>query len=321
MKNQILFVISVLTLLSTLVFFSCNNEEEINPDIVPAQEFATIKQATTLANADSISKTVLKYQNFGTRFMLDNNRRQIAKSIQKQFESYGFSAVLDSFYLVSKYDNKTYNTWQYNVIATLTGKMYTDSMYVVGAHYDCILDNDDPFVSAPGANDNASGVAALLETARIFKKSNFEPNISIQFVAFAAEELDMEGSYQYIQRIKKTNAKIKLMLNLDMVAYETATNVSDFTLNLMYYENSESWRNYVHAVALTYSSLKIVSDNKYNKEGDSYNFYDNGYKALFFISNAYDKNYHTLKDVHAQLNFQYCKEIVKLATATIMYYN
>lgn len=76
---------------------------------------------------------------------------------------------------------------------------------LVCAHYDSILDS-------PGANDNASGVVALIELARI----NTNPNV--QFIAFDAEEWNKYGAYSYVRSLNKNELKkIKLVINIDMI--------------------------------------------------------------------------------------------------------
>ena len=72
----------------------------------------------------------------------------------------------------------------------------------------------------PGANDNASGVAAALELARVMRKNNFSPRNTIEFIAFGAEELGLYGSKAYAAQANGSSKKIKMMLNNDMIAYE-----------------------------------------------------------------------------------------------------
>ncbi len=80
-------------------------------------------------------------------------------------------------------------------------------MYLVGAHYDSV-DN-------PGADDNASGVAAVMEQARVLTQYQFDA--SLVFVAFDREEQGLHGAYAYVAA--HDPAGIQGMLNLDMIAY------------------------------------------------------------------------------------------------------
>lgn len=106
-----------------------------------------------------------------TRFALSDIHREIALQIQTRFKKIGFSDTrIDSFLINKLYQNIIYQQWQYNVVATLRGSTYPDSVCIIGAHYDDNLKTGDPFSIIPGANDNAGGVAAALEIARVMKK-------------------------------------------------------------------------------------------------------------------------------------------------------
>ncbi len=137
---------------------------------------------------------------------------------QEQFIQLGYPTVqVDSFYLTSYYNDTTYHTWQYNIIASVTGTTSPDSIYVIGAHYDATLNSGNPWIYTPGADDDAGGVASLFELARVMKTRNFQSKSTIQFIAFGAEELNMDGSNNYTQKAAITGKKIKWMLNHDMI--------------------------------------------------------------------------------------------------------
>jgi Zn-dependent M28 family amino/carboxypeptidase len=70
---------------------------------------------------------------------------------------------------------------------------------------------------SPGANDNASGVSAILEIARVIRKQNFE--YPVQFALFSGEEHGLLGSKRYVKFVKDHNISIYRLINLDMVGY------------------------------------------------------------------------------------------------------
>jgi hypothetical protein len=98
--------------------------------------------------------------------------------------------------------------WYYNVVATQVGAVYPDSYYVIGAHYDSVHN--------PGADDNASGVAGVLEAARVL--SLYQTEYTIKYIAFDVEEQGLEGSYAYVQ--DHLTDDIRGMVSLDMIAYD-----------------------------------------------------------------------------------------------------
>ncbi len=106
-----------------------------------------------------------------------------------------------------------------NIIAELKGKLTPQEIIVVGAHYDSVYD-------CPAANDNGSGVAAMLELARLLSK--FESNRTIRFVAFTNEEppffgTDDWGAQQYANVCHERAEKIIAMLSLETMGYYSDT--------------------------------------------------------------------------------------------------
>jgi Zn-dependent M28 family amino/carboxypeptidase len=104
------------------------------------------------------------------------------------------------------------------VVAELKGTVRPDDIFVVGGHMDSIAwDND---TNAPGADDNASGSAGVLELAHILADTH--PEATIRFVLFSGEEQGLYGSKAYVDLLKKNGelGKVKAMLNLDMIAFD-----------------------------------------------------------------------------------------------------
>jgi hypothetical protein len=114
-----------------------------------------------------------------------------------------------------------------NVVAELSGEgPERDHVYIVCAHYDSIAGGEtgpcrgqDPLEAAPGANDNAAGVAVVLEAARIL--SQFRFSHTLRFVLFTAEEQGGLGSKHYAREARENGEKIDGVINLDVIGYES----------------------------------------------------------------------------------------------------
>jgi hypothetical protein len=304
--------------LATAAFIINSCTKESTP-VKSAKELLTI-DLTNEVNSDSLKALVTWFQNMGTRFALTDNRKSVALKIKSRFLGLGYNDTrIDSFQIAKVWRNITYVLYEYNVIATLTGTLHPDSVSIVGGHYDDILSTGDPTTITPGANDNASGISSAMEIARIIKKKNWAPESTIKFVAFASEEQGLYGSQNYSSKALLSNEKIKMMLNSDMIAYEPSSDKSTWFVNIMDYDNSHDLRILAQNMCTKYTALKYTNVNTYNKQSDSYPFSTNGYKALFFFSNAMDPNYHTLNDVVTNCNFPYCAEITKVACALLVY--
>ncbi|NOG52887.1 MAG: M28 family peptidase [Planctomycetes bacterium] len=119
--------------------------------------------------------------------------------IEAEMTAFGLDTTLDPFY----YNGSTY----YNVVGVLPGQTTPDQIYIVGAHFDS--------VGNPGADDNASGTAGVLEAARVLSQYQFDS--TIVFIAFDREEQGLYGSYYY--SLDHENDDIRGMISLDMIAY------------------------------------------------------------------------------------------------------
>jgi Zn-dependent M28 family amino/carboxypeptidase len=309
------FTSLILIIISGMIFFyGCSKEKD------PLNDSPVFRMVNEI-NADSLKAFVKWMEGMGTRFSLADNHRQVAVKLKDKFISFGYPDVkLDSFRISRTYNGTVYNQWQYNVIAKLEGTINPDSLCIIGGHYDNILrtGTGDPFTTAYGANDNASGTAAALEVARVLQKNSFESRNTILFIAFGAEELGLFGSKAYADTAYKYNAKIKMMLNNDMIAYEPSSVKTDWIVNILDYDNSHDLRYKAEDLLQKFTVLNNTNINTYNKQSDSYPFSLKGYPAIFFISNASDPNYHTPNDVSGQCNFYYCAEVVKISCALLV---
>jgi Zn-dependent M28 family amino/carboxypeptidase len=100
-----------------------------------------------------------------------------------------------------------------NVIAMIPGK--TDNIIVISAHYDHLgIKNNEIF---NGADDNASGTAAVLQYAKYFAKN--KPNNTIIFAIFDAEEMGLQGAKAFVASREGSLDKIKLNVNMDMISH------------------------------------------------------------------------------------------------------
>jgi len=125
----------------------------------------------------------------------------VEKFIKAEFESYGLDAERDSF----SYAGETFH----NIVARLRPRD-EEPLVIVGAHFDSVA-------GTPGADDNASGVAVLLETARLL--SQVASATQVLFCAFNLEELNMIGSTAFARKLKAAGRTVAAMISLEMVGY------------------------------------------------------------------------------------------------------
>ncbi|HPI30664.1 MAG TPA: M20/M25/M40 family metallo-hydrolase [Bacteroidales bacterium] len=282
-----------------------------------------IGDVLTDLNADSIMSYIQHLQAYGTRFLLAPGHKDISLWLQHKLISFGYTnAVLDSFEITVEWPVGSGNmitNIQYNVIAELSGLISPDVQYVIGAHYDDILQfgGHDPYLVCPGADDNASGTAAVMEIARVLKERNFSSPATLRFVFFDAEELGTFGSRHFVEDIMAGIEKPEIMFNLDMVGHEPADTA--WLLQFNNYLGNEWICSMGAEVAAEYTQLGTF--NLFFNEpigSDSDPFFLAGLPAIFLQEDDFSPYYHTLADVDSTINGLYCREIARLACAMLM---
>ncbi len=162
---------------------------------------------------DNIKTKVNYLSSFHNRHSKSTHINKVSDWLIDEFKNIGYHDVYFDNYKAYIH-NCSYNLK--NVISTKEGN---DNIFIlICAHYDTILKNNtkDAVSRAPGANDNASGVSAILEIARILYHQP-QMNYGIQFVLFSGEEQGLLGSEHYAQYVKENGIQIFRLINLDMI--------------------------------------------------------------------------------------------------------
>ncbi len=202
-----------------------------------------------------------------------------------------------------------------NIVGLIPGTN-ADSCIIISAHYDHLGVDDG--VMYPGANDNASGVAVLLETASNLMacyKNGRRPTHNIVFVAFSAEEVGLLGSHHFVNYFGVDVSKIKHIINLDMVGgVGNELEAKPEKLFLMY--SSDVDLHLVDEFLLqTKESDKIGfstdGNAKYMNYSDQRSFIEKGVPSIFIFSGE-ESYYHTPNDTKEHLNFTKMEGLVDL---------
>ena len=208
-----------------------------------------------------------------------------------------------------------------NIVCEKPGS--TNNTVMISAHYDSRMEDiNNSTARAPGADDNASGVSALLEIARIL--SNVSLNHSIIFVLFSGEEQGKLGSTYYADYVHKTDVDLDLLINLDMIGFSSDI-TNDF---LVEYDNgnvvqdndkySRAVANFIKGVAEKYTNLNTTLGLLGNS--DYIPFEALGYTVIGLHDDGVTKNpdHHTTADTPDNLNYEYLTSTTKLVLATIL---
>ncbi|MCL2306213.1 MAG: M28 family peptidase [Planctomycetaceae bacterium] len=211
---------------------------------------------------------------------------------------------------------KLYQSWYTNIHGLKKGK--TDKRIVVGAHYDAVPES-------PAADDNASGVAALLELAYLLKKGD-KLNCDVELVFYDIEEWGLLGSRYHAKKLKSQNVEVACMLGLDLVGYYSDEDKSQeypvSALSLLYGTKGDflAMIGQPKDAALTLDAKKAFQEATTLRveaiatppgldvlfaRSDHYYYWQEGYPALLFTDTAdyRNKNYHQKTDTWDTLDY------------------
>ena len=173
-----------------------------------------------------------------------------------------------------------------NIIGQKTGGSLPNEWIVIGAHYDSRNPSrcDGAINPQPGANDNASGCAGVIELANVF--ASIQTDRSILFMCFSGEEQGLVGSRRYVEALSASGeiSKVKLMINLDMIGFDaTGTNTARIESTAAH----QSLINELSNAAATYApELNIITSTNPNGGSDHVYFLQAGVPTAFTWENG-----------------------------------
>ncbi|MFC4159651.1 M20/M25/M40 family metallo-hydrolase [Chitinimonas lacunae] len=200
----------------------------------------------------------------------------------------------------------THSGWpQKSIIMTIKGTDNPDQILVLGGHMDSINQSGtSENTRAPGADDDASGVASMTEVIRTMMATNYKPRRTIKFMAYAAEEVGLRGSAAIAKQMRSQNANVVGVIQLDMTNYKGAE--ADIYLFTDYTDAQQN--QFLADLARTYlPSLKVGYDKCGYKCSDHASWYDQGYAASFPFEATFDgsdPHIHTVNDTYANTGNQ-----------------
>ncbi len=208
-----------------------------------------------------------------------------------------------------------------NLIASLAGAQQANAYYIVDGHYDTVI-------GTPGADDNASGTAGMLEVMRVLSQFNVEREI--RFVGFDKEEVGLRGSRHYAANLPVGESVLGL-INFEMIGYTCRDQpecvnmqLADTSIYNIRSNFADTMSNAFVDVAQTHvPQLKVVSvsdDGDPNlRRSDHAPFWDIGVDALFLTDGANFRtpHYHQSTDLITQMDTEFMAQVVKAAVGTL----
>ncbi len=327
-----------LSALLLLAVSSCASRPSIEDSAVSrAGDFAAgVRKANLMTDVDALvaahdSDTPLDCALFDTS-VIDTDRRPVChvtrekarQLVRERFEALG--------YTVSTHETEDERFPTINLIAELPGAEHPDEVVVVGAHYDAYYS---------GADDNSSGVSAMLEMARLAAGKRFAR--TVRFVGFDLEEIGLVGSTRYVQA--RPGEEIVASIIFDCIGYRDATpgaqqglpglpmpDTGDFLAGVANAQSRPRLEElYAISSRLGYGGflLGVVApkDGSGPASGnlmrsDHAPFWMAGQSALFLTdtANFRNPNYHKASDVPSTLDFDFLSDVTRLSAAGLSFW-
>jgi aminopeptidase YwaD len=242
---------------------------------------------------------------------------------RKGLEKLGLSlADPGSFSVVGQTELIPVKDTGYNVVGYLpTGN---DTTVIIGAHFDHLGwggKGSSRYLGKEkkihyGADDNASGTAAMIELARHFASIKSQIHYSLLFVAFSGEEAGILGSAWYVKHWTIDSSKLRMMVNLDMVGRLRA---QDKGLAIFGTGTCTEFKQYFDST-LTDSTMKLNFQESGTAPSDVTAFYNNGIPVLFFFTGQHE-DYHTPEDVLAKIDTHGVVQVTNLVERIVNHFD
>ncbi|VVB60497.1 Peptidase family M28 [uncultured archaeon] len=274
----------------------------------PVQQPLTSSDPQIIDMIQQVDESLLYYYNthltaFGPHVTGTETSIKVSQYIYDEFRAMGMSVEFYNW----TFDDLT----DRNVVAILPGTdTSSNATFILCAHHDTVA-------TSPGANDDGSGVAAVLAIAKILSHYSF--NYTIRFITFSAEEERCYGSFLYARDASQQGDNIVAVIQADEIGY-TDTTVGGLTLVFNCPERSKWIADFATTVNTLYrnqTNITVETDPNV-MASDHQSFIDYGFDAVFPVQ--YDWPYpwgHSQNDTSDRLNWTYLTKATKLLLAVV----
>jgi hypothetical protein len=306
-RNALCAAFEILPILDRPVVWPGVSGQATAGDLPPRPVAAdpTVQGFVGAVSADSLIAVVSYLQDLGSRRSYEPGCAVAADSLSGMLRRHGISDV-------SRFDYMP--EWPGDVVGVQRGVASPDEWYVICGHYDSFSAGP----TAPGADDNGTGTAAVMEAARILGRQQFEA--TIVYLAVSGEEQGLIGSDRWVRQALTRGRDIRGAINLDMIGWRDPSDPPD--LDLISDDNSSGLNDFIVAAGSLYlPGYSIVSGMFGGGNSDQQSFWDGGYRSVTFFEDTETRNpyYHTSNDiVGPSVNDpEFLRHNVQVAVATL----
>ena len=263
----------------------------------------------------SIRDMILKLSNFNTRYYKSETGVKSSEFIR---DTWAALARNRNDVKVELFQHK--NWPQPSIIMTIQGSERPNEVVILGGHADSIAGFFGGGGRAPGADDNASGIATITEVVRILMNNNFKPKRTIQFMGYAAEEVGLLGSKDIATSYKQKGTQVVGVMQLDMTLYK---GTADKDIVLMSDYSNQAQNEFIGKLVDEYVKVPWGYSRCGYGCSDHASWTANGYPASIPFEATMDqsnKKIHTAQDTLETSggDAKHAAKFAKLATAFVV---
>lgn len=274
-----------------------------------------VKPLINEVNADNIVTNIIKLSSFKNRYYKGEFGKQSAEWIKNTWADLikNRTDATVEYFIHSAWD-------QPSVILTLKGR--SDETIIVGGHQDSINGSwGGASSTAPGADDNASGISTVTEVIRVLADSSYQPEKTIKFMAYAAEEVGLLGSKEIAKSFKSKGVNVIGVMQLDMTNFQ---GTKDLDIVMMRDYTNEQQNAFIGTIIDEYvPGVKWGYDKCGYGCSDHASWHAQGYPASMPFEarmNDMNRNIHTARDTLSVSgsNATHAAKFAKMALAYVV---
>lgn len=296
-----------------IISFSLLSTQNIKAEEIDLQDIinnvnidSLIKNVHQLTGITPISLNG-QMETIDSRHYLQPGNEKAFQFLKNRIHDYGYST-----------DSLVFSTTGKNLLGIKKGELYPKRVVIIGAHYDNLPNGE----IAPGADDNASGVSAVLEAARVLKDISLP--YTVIFAFWDEEERGLLGSKAYVNAFSRDNDSLIGYINLDMIAWDDNLD-NNVELHVRNVSNSLNLASSMIDINSQYHiGLQVQVINPGSGDSDYASFWNHQFPAVGlneeYMGTDFNPYWHTAYDNVDFFNFKYFHKISQLAIASLAKY-
>jgi len=270
-----------------------------------------VAQITPRLSIPRMEAFIQEFATFNNRYYTAQTGRQSSEWLQDQVQAIIDEALANGYTGTVSVQAVTHTWIQNSVVARIEGSDPTQKtqVLILGAHQDSVNSGSPTAGNAPGADDDGSGCAVLIESFRALLESGFVPRRTVEFQWYAAEEVGLRGSQAIANDYNARGVDVVSMIQFDVVGYNVGRNeigvITDFT--------TATANAFLRLIIDEYCTYRWTNLQCGYGCSDHASFFRAGFTTAMPVEVVFHPSMHTVRDIISTVNFDQVLEFAKLA--------